>query len=238
MTSVLVTGASRGLGRHIAVAFAQQHCRVGINCVRRLAEAAETGELVTQAGGEPLLCRADVSRVGDVDEMFAVLRDRWETLDVLVNNAGIADDRLTMQMSEAQWQRVLDVTVRGASLCAARAAAMMPRGGHIVNIASLSGAVGRAGQANYSAAKAALIGMTKSLAAELGGANIRVNAVLPGYLPTEMGAAAPRAMAQAARDSVLGRLADPDEVARFIEHLCSTQGVSGQVFSIDSRLWG
>ena len=141
-------------------------------------------------------------------------------------------------MTEEQWHRVMQVNVSSVALCSCQAARMMPHGGHIINVASLSGAIGQAGQANYSAAKAALIGLTKGLAEELGPANVRVNAVLPGYLPTEMGKASPGAMKRAAEDSVLRRLSDPEEVARFIVHLSGTHGVSGQVFSIDSRLWG
>jgi len=236
--TVLITGASRGLGRAVALLFGALRCRVAVNYVQCEREAQRTAEQVAELGGRAHLYRADVSRPGDVAAMFADLRRRWASLDVLVNNAAIARDALLLRMHEQRWQRVLDVDLLGAARCSQRAAAMMPRGGHIVNVASLSALVGRGGQANYATAKAALIGLTKSLAAHLGRANVRVNAVLPGYMATDMGRAAPAAMRQAAEESVLGRLALPEEVASFIVHLCGTEAVSGQVFSLDSRLWG
>jgi 3-oxoacyl-[acyl-carrier protein] reductase len=235
---VLVTGASRGLGRAIALVFGALRSRVAVHYHQHEAEARQAAEIIVCMQGEALLCQADVASAGDVAVMFNTLRERWGTLDVLVNNAAVADDDLLLRMTDERWQRVLDVDLGGALMCSRHAAAMMPDGGHIVNIASLSGAVGRAGQANYATAKAALIGLTRSLAAELGPRNVRVNAVLPGYLPTDMGRAAPDAMQQALQESVLARLGDPDEVAGFVAHLCDTKTISGQVFSLDSRLWG
>ncbi len=238
MLNVLVTGAARGLGRSIALRFGMHGCNVGINYVKSGDLAREVAEQIARFGGSTTLCRANVSKPDQVEAMFARLKEEWGSLDVLVNNAGITQDALVIQTSEESWQRIMDVNLKGAASCARRAAEMMRDGGHIINIASLSGMIGRPGQGAYAMAKGALVGLTKSLAAELGAGNICVNAVLPGYLPTDMGLAASEAMQRAIEESVLGRLPDIDDAAKFIVQLAGMNGVSGQVFNLDSRLWG
>jgi len=236
--NVLVTGAARGLGRSIALQFGMNSCNVGINYVKNDDLARATAEQIARFGGSSTLCRADVSMPNQVEAMFARLKDEMGLLDVLVNNAGVTQDALVMQTSEESWQRIMDVNLKGAAWCARSAAEMMQDGGHIINVASLSGMIGRPGQGAYAMAKGALVGLTKSLAAELGSRSICVNAVLPGYLPTDMGLAAPKAMQRAVEESVLDRLSDIDDTAKFIVQLSGMNGVSGQVFNLDSRLWG
>ena len=233
MRSVLVTGASRGLGRAIATEFAAARWFVAANY---LSSHAEAQALAQQTGA--MLLRGDVSCADDVRRMFGEIREHCGTLGVLVNNAGITHDALVLRTPEQAWQRVLEVNLKAVALCSTQAAAMMTAGGHIVNISSMSAVAGRAGQAAYATAKAALIGLTRSLAAELGPRGICVNAILPGYLPAGMGRAAETALERAKAESVLARLGDPAEAARFIVHLCGMRAVSGQVLSLDSRLWG
>jgi 3-oxoacyl-[acyl-carrier protein] reductase len=158
---------------------------------------------------------------------------------VLVNNAGIARDGLTIRLSDNEWDEVLETNLKGPFLCirAVSKIMMKQRSGHIISISSISGAQGRAGQVNYAASKSGLIGLTKAAAKELGRFNIRVNAVLPGYLPTDMGKGLSEDMTAAVlNNNTLGRASDSREVSAFIHHLSLMQNVSGQVFNLDSRM--
>jgi 3-oxoacyl-[acyl-carrier protein] reductase len=170
--------------------------------------------------------------------MASEIGGRWGRLDVLVNNAGITRDGLLVMFREDDWDRVQGVNLTGPFLTTRACVPLMEKagGGHIVNIASRSGTKGKAGQSAYSASKAGLVGLTFTAARELGPGNIRVNAVLPGYLPTDMGASSENAMAMAREHSALGRLADPAETASFIAWLVGTAGITGRVFDLDSRL--
>jgi len=235
----LITGGSRGLGRQLALEFAQAGHAVAF-CYRADREAAENTKLkLLQRGVDAAAVRCDVSSPEDVKEMFRLLRDRWNTMDVLVNNAGVTHDALLARQSVADWQRVVDVNLTGAFYCTREAAAWMTehRRGHIINICSISALRGRTGQAAYTAAKAGLIGLTRAAAKELGQSGIRVNAVLPGLLATAMG----RSIAADERRrqlslSTLGRLGSSQEAARFVVHLAAMESVSGQVFNLDSRI--
>ena len=166
-----------------------------------------------------------------------MLGQAWGRLDLLVNNAGISRDALMPRTTLEDWDAHMDVNLRGPFNMTRALGGLMASngGGHIINVSSRSAQAGKAGQAAYSASKAALIGFTLSAARELAPAGIRVNAVLPGYLPTDMGRAAPLAMEAARGQSLLGCLGDPQEVASFIGWLAGTSAVTGQVFSIDSR---
>jgi 3-oxoacyl-[acyl-carrier protein] reductase len=177
-------------------------------------------------------------RAAAVDSVRTVLA-RWGRLDALVNNAGMTADKSLPQLSEADWDRVLDVNLKGAFSCsqAVLRAMMQQRAGHILNIASFVARVGRAGQANYAAAKAGLIGLTEALAIEVGSRNVRVNAILPGILATPMTARLAADQRQRlAGENALGRINDVEEVARFVVFLAGTQNISGQVFQLDSRV--
>jgi 3-oxoacyl-[acyl-carrier protein] reductase len=180
-----------------------------------------------------------VRRSSEVDSMIGEALRRWGALDVLVNNAGLTGDVLAVKMDEGDWDNVIDTNLKGPFLCirAASHAMTEKRSGHIISVASIAGIRGREGQANYAASKAGLIGLTKAAAKELGRSNIQVNCVLPGYLPTDMGAAAPESvLVRVLAESALGRTSNASEVAAFICHLSLMRNVSGQVFNLDSRI--
>jgi len=236
---VIVTGASRGLGREISLQFGMSGCRVVVNYREREGDARVVAEEIRRRGGEAIAVRADVRRPDEVDPMIDEALQRWGTVDVLVNNAGMARNALAVRMDETDWDSVMDTNLKGPFLCmrAVSRAMMKQRSGHIISIASIAGARGREGQANYAASKAGLIGLTKAAAKELGRSNIQVNCVLPGYLPTDMGAAAPESViARILAETTLGRTSNAAEVATFIHHLSLMKNVSGQVFNLDSRV--
>ena len=228
--SVLITGAAGGLGRALVAEFAAQGWQVA---------AAWHREPVETASENIWPVRLDVTDKREVAEVFEALLQRFGRLDALVNNAGIAADALVAQMSLDAWQRVLDVNLKGAFLCSqvALRSMLQQRTGHIINIGSFGGRVGRAGQANYAASKAALLGLTQSLAHEVGSRNVQVNAVLPGFLRTKLvGTLSEEDWAAHAAANTLGRLNDLTEVARFLVFLAAMRNVSGQIFQLDSRI--
>ena len=183
--------------------------------------------------------RLDVTSRENVEEAIAQVLFGWQRVDLLINNAANTADNLSWQLSDDDWQRVLDVHLKGAFLCsqAVLRPMMKQRDGHILNIASFSARTGNRGQANYAAAKAALLGLTTSLAKEVGSRNVRVNALLPGVLPTSMTASlTPEQLAAFAAANALGRINDLAEVARFAAFLAGTQNISGQFFQLDSRI--
>jgi 3-oxoacyl-[acyl-carrier protein] reductase len=236
---VIITGASRGLGREIAIAFGRAGDRVLVNFRARENEARAVVDEIVRSAGEAALFKADVRVPAEVGAMTAEAVKRWGSVDVLINNAGLTKDGLLVRMSEQDWDDVLDTNLKGPFHCMRSVSeVMMKQGaGHIINIASIVGVQGREGQANYSASKAGLIGLTKAAAREWGPYNIKVNAVLPGYLPTDMGAAASDAVRERVKkENALGRVSDPAEVAEFIYRLTLMSNVSGQVFNLDSRV--
>lgn len=236
---IIVTGASRGLGRTIALRFGLAGARIVVNYLERHQDAVAVVDRITKQGGEALALQADVRKGAMVDEMVNVVVKRWGTVDVLINNAGITGDGLAVSMSEPDWDNVLATNLTGPFNCirAISRAMMRQRSGHIISLASLSGMQGRAGQANYSAAKAGLIGLTRSTAKELGRFNIKANAVLPGFLATEMGnSLSVSVRSRIIEENSLGKTSSPEEVADFIHHLSLMQHVSGQVFNLDSRI--
>jgi 3-oxoacyl-[acyl-carrier protein] reductase len=232
--AALITGGSMGLGRDVSLALSRAGYAVAVNYLKSEGEARELSESL----GDPLLLKADVSDSSEVGGMAAEVEKRWGRLDVLVNNAGTTADALLVKLSEEEWDRVMDTNLKGCFNTIRAFAPLMKNagGGHIVNISSISGTRGREGQAAYSASKAALLGLTATAARELSEYDIRVNAVLPGYMPTAMGGANERAMDRARAESVLGRLSEPSEVARFITWLVGTRNITGQVFTLDSRV--
>jgi|Deesub1362A_J573_1020465.scaffolds.fasta_scaffold00004_346 3-oxoacyl-[acyl-carrier protein] reductase len=231
----LVTGGSRGLGREVALALGRAGYRVVVNYIK---EEAQALEVVQSIGGDAIAVKADVGEMGEVKEMSRRIEKEFGRLDVLINNAGITRDSLLLRLSESDWDLVIHTNLKGCFNTVKVFAPMMVSsgGGHIVNISSYSGLRGKEGQVAYSASKAAVLGFTFSLAKELGKDNIRVNAVLPGYMPTDMGKSAGKAMEKAERQSLLGRLSDPKEVSGFIIWLVQTEGITGQVFVLDSRI--
>lgn len=189
--------------------------------------------------GEILSLPLGVTNRESVEKAVKTVLDRWGRIDALVNNAGITDDHLLWQTSEGAWDRLLNTNLTGAFLCsqAALRSMLKQRDGHIINVTSFSARCGARGQSAYAAAKAGLIGLTRSLAKELGSRNVRVNAVMPGVLPTRMTADLPADVMEAfARANALGRINEIDEVARFVVFLAGMRNVSGQVFQLDSRI--
>ncbi|MDO9287854.1 MAG: SDR family NAD(P)-dependent oxidoreductase [Thermodesulfovibrionales bacterium] len=230
-----MTGASRGLGREIALTLAKSGYNVAINY---LASENEAKKAADEIGQNAFLIKADVGDARQVEEMAAAVYRKWGRVDVLVNNAGITKDSLMIKLKEAEWDEILRVNLKGCfnTIRAFSRVMIKTGGGHIVNISSYSGVKGKEGQTAYSASKAALLGLTYTAARELAGYNIRVNALLPGYMQTEMGMAAEKAMSKARADSISGSLSDPKEVAGFVEYLIKTDYITGQVFSLDSRI--
>ena len=227
---ILITGAAGGLGQALVEAFAAADWQV------------VAGWHQTPLSGQPanvFPTPLDVTAADSVSAAFAETLARFGRLDALINNAGIARDALVAQMSDDDWHRVLDVNLKGAFLCAQAALRPMlkQRDGHILNISSFGGRVGRAGQANYAASKAGLIGLTQALAKEAGSRNVRVSAVLPGFLRTRLvGDLTEEQLAAHAASNALGRLNEFAEVARFVTFLAGMRNVSGQVFQLDSRI--
>lgn len=227
---VLVTGAGGGLGQGLVSEFAAQGWRVAAASHRPTAQP-ETDAVW------PL--KLEVTNRAQVSAIVEQILARWGRLDALINNAGVTADRLLLQMDAADFARVLDVNLKGAFLCAQAVLRpmMKQRDGHIINLASFAAKRGAAGQCNYAAAKAGLIGLTTSLAKEAGSRNIRVNAILPGVLPTPMTAPLNDETLRAfAAANALGRLNEVGEVARFIVFLAGMKNVSGQLFQLDSRV--
>jgi 3-oxoacyl-[acyl-carrier protein] reductase len=228
--TVLITGAAGGLGRELVAEFAAQGWRVAA-AYHSSTSAAETGRIW------PI--RFDVTRRAQVQAAVQQVIARWGRMDALINNAGVTADGLISQTSGDDWDRVLDANLKGAFLCsqAVLPAMLKQRDGHVINISSFSARHGPVGQASYAAAKAGLIGLTGSLAKEAGSRNIRVNAVLPGVLPTPMTARLSEArLRELAAANALGRLNSPAEVARFTAFLATTRNISGQMFQLDSRI--
>ena len=235
----LVTGASRGIGRAIALALAEEGAAVAVN-YSSSADAAEAvvAEIV-DGGGEAIAVGANVGDVDAVIQMFATVMEKWGRVDVLVNNAGITRDNLMLRMKPQDWQAVIDLNLSGVFWCtkAATKIMMKQRSGRIVNITSVVGISGNAGQANYSAAKAGVIGLTKSSARELAPRNVTVNAVAPGFIETQMTAdlEAEGILAQIP----LGRMGQPQEVAGAVRFLAADPAaayITGQILKVDGGM--
>ncbi len=225
----MITGAAGGLGQALTGTFAAAGWRV----------AAGFHHRPVPAGHDAVWPVAlDLTEADRATQVVAAILERWGRLDVLVNNAGVTADAACFQLAEADWDRVLAVNLKGAMACARAAVWPMirQRSGHIVNVSSFAARAGTRGQAVYAAAKAGLIGLTQSLAAELGSRNVRVNAVLPGVMPTAMlGALDPAARERLVGGNLLRRMNSVEEVAAFIVFLAAMQNVSAQVFQLDSR---
>ena len=240
--TALVTGAGRGIGRATAVRLARDGARIAINFKGNTAAAEETKRAVEAAGSTAALIQGDVSLDAEADRVVKdALAFGGGRLDVLVNNAGITRDNLLLRMSAEDWDAVLDLNLRGAFLVtkAALRPMMKQRGGRIVNVSSISGVIGNAGQANYSAAKAGLIAFTKTIAREMAARNITANAVAPGFVPTDLTSIVPQDVQDAMLKQIpLGRFGTAEDVANAIAFLASDEAayITGQVLIVDGGM--
>lgn len=240
--TALVTGAGRGIGRATAVRLAADGAQVAINYKGNTAAAEETRALVLAGGSAAVLVQGDVSQPEDADRVVReALAFGGGRLDIVVNNAGITRDNLLLRMSLEEWDAVVDLNLRGTFLItkAAMRPMMKARGGRIVNVASIAGVIGNAGQANYSAAKAGIIGFTKTVAREMASRNITANAVAPGFIPTDLTSVVPQAVQDALlRQVPLGRFGTVEDVANAIAFLASDEAayITGQVLVVDGGL--
>jgi len=220
----------------VAQNLARSGCRIGIHCHKNLESAQHLASVLP----ESIVVQADLSKSSEIYAIAAAIEKQWGgCLDVLINNAAVTDEKLCLKSSEEMFDKIVAVNLRGPAFMTRALAPLMEKqgGGHVINIASLAGTKGRAGLGAYSASKAGLIGLTKALAVELADFNIRVNAVVPGYLMTQMGKqASTQAKQQALKASLLHRYGDQEEVACFIDYLIRTESITGQVFYLDSRL--
>jgi 3-oxoacyl-[acyl-carrier protein] reductase len=236
--TALVTGGSKGIGRAICVELARFGCRVVINYRSDEAGAAETLSMVQAVGGDGFISGFDVTAAAAVEQALEGVFTACQTIDILVNNAGIHADGLFMMMSRDNWERVIKTTLDGFYNVTQPVIEKMVRQkkGAVVNISSLAGVMGNRGQANYAAAKAGLIGASRSLAAEVARLGIRVNAVAPGLIETEMIKDAP--VANIKQMIPMARIGRPEEVARVVRFLCSEDAsyVTGQVISINGGM--
>lgn len=235
--NVVITGGSGGLGMEMAYAFSEHGYNVVINYLQSSRTALKvTNAIAKTTGNKAVAVRADVSNFYDVSEMAEFVKKEFGRVDVFVNNAGITKDALLIRQTEEEWDRIIGVNLKGVFNTIKFFVPIMTSGGHIINISSYSGLKGKEGQAAYSASKAALIGLTKTAALELAEYKIKVNTILPGYMPTKMGIAAKTALQKAKNDSILNTLSDPKEIARFIVYLADTENITGQVFCLESRI--
>jgi 3-oxoacyl-[acyl-carrier protein] reductase len=238
----LVTGGSRGIGRACAQRLAKDGFEVYLTFVSRPEEAEKVVAAITGDGGEAKAFRLDASNREAVTAFFAEEIKDKVSLEVLVNNAGITKDGLLIRMKDEDWDKVIQVNLTGAFACLREAAKIMvkQRRGRIVNIASVVGQMGNVGQANYVAAKAGLIGLTKSAARELAGRSITVNAVTPGFIQTDMTAALPEAIVSKMLENIpLGRLGGPEDIASAVSFLAGEGAgyVTGQVLAVNGGMY-
>lgn len=239
--AAIVTGASRGIGREIALQLAKEGARVAVNYSGSKDKADEVVQLIKDAGGEAFAIQADVSNQESVKNLIDETIATFGSIDILVNNAGITRDNLLMRMKEDEWDDVIDINLKGVFLCTKGVTRQMmrQRAGKIVNVASIVGVSGNPGQANYVAAKAGVIGLTKTTAKELASRNINVNAVAPGFITTEMTDALNDDIKEQMLANIpLGKLGSSENVAKTVLFLLSEDAayITGQTIHVDGGM--
>ena len=240
--TALVTGASRGIGRSIALALADMGANVAVNYSGNEVAAAEVVAELHAKGVEAIALKANVGNSAEADALVKQVLDAWGKIDILVNNAGITRDNLIMRMKEEEFDQVIETNLKGVFNClkAVTRPMMKQRYGRIINISSVVGALGNPGQANYVAAKAGVIGLTKSAARELASRGITVNAVAPGFIDTDMTRELPEDMREKlAGDIPLARLGKPEEIADVVTFLASSAAayMTGQTLHVDGGMY-
>jgi len=236
----LITGGARGIGREIAMLFASEGADIAI-CDVNLEEAQKTAKEIENLGRQSLAFKADVTISAQVQDMADKILDKFNKIDILINNAGITKDNLLLRMSEEEWDKVIAVNLKGTFLCTKIVSRLMlkQRSGKIVNLASIIGIMGNAGQANYAASKAGIIGLTKSAAKELASRNICVNAIAPGFIRTDMTAKLPEEVQKKMLSVIpLARFGEAKDVADLALFLSSGSSsyITGQVVQVDGGM--
>ncbi|MEH2199829.1 3-oxoacyl-[acyl-carrier-protein] reductase [Nostoc sp.] len=236
----IITGASRGIGRAIAIELASQGAIAVVNYASSSAAAETVVTEITAAGGEAIAIQADVSKSDRVDALVNAVMEKFKRVDILVNNAGITRDTLLLRLKPEDWQAVIDLNLTGVFLCTRAVSKIMlkQRSGRIINITSVAGQMGNPGQSNYSAAKAGVIGFTKSVAKELATRGITVNAVAPGFIATDMTSDLNNPE-DILKYIPLGRFGQPEEVAGMVRFLAADPAanyITGQVFNVDGGM--
>ena len=239
--TAVITGSARGLGKAIALKLAQMGANIVLNDIEGSDSIESTAKEFKDRGFNVAVSKGDVRSEDDVNKLMNTAVDTFGSLDILVNNAGITRDTLMLRMTEKDWDDVLSINLKGAFMCTRAAAKIMikSRSGSIINLASVSGVIGNAGQANYSSSKAGLIGLTKSTAKELASRNIRCNAVAPGFIASKMTDVLPDKVREMYLANIpLGRFGAPEDVADVVGFLASdwARYVTGQVINIDGGL--
>ncbi|WP_432665138.1 3-oxoacyl-[acyl-carrier-protein] reductase [Wukongibacter baidiensis] len=239
--TAIVTGGSRGIGKAIALNLAENGANVVVNYTSSPDKAALVVEEIKAMGREAMAIKADVSNPEDVNNLVKEVGKHFSNIDILINNAGITRDTLLIRMKDDDWDKVIDINLKGTFLCTKLIAKKMmkQRSGKIVNITSVVGVMGNAGQANYAASKAGVIGLTKSTAKELASRGINVNAVAPGFIQTEMtDKLSEEVVENYTKNIPLGKLGEAKDVANVVAFLCSEEAsyLTGQVIKVDGGM--
>ena len=237
---VLITGGSRGIGKAIALLFAKQGAKVALNYSSSQAEANEIVKEIENMGGKAVAIGANVANGEDAKSMIKQVISTYGSLDILVNNAGITKDMLLLRMTEKEFNDVIDVNLKGVFNVTKQASrVMMKKGGSIINMSSISGIIGNIGQSNYAASKAGVIGFTKSVAREFAGRNLRINAIAPGFIQTDMTEKLSDGIKEnIIRNIPMERIGDPEEVAGVALFLASdlSSYITGQVLHVNGGM--